>query len=427
MYLKPDMEKWMDYKFGLFMHYGLYSVQGEGEWVMFEKPIARDEYAKIADRFTAEKFDAKHLCDVARRAGMKYVVLTARHHEGFCLWDSKCSIGNFTVMNTPAKRDLIREYTDACREAGLGVGLYYSPMDWRCEGFFFPLMYKESAREMRAQCHGQVRELMENYGKIDMLWYDGGEDYWLAHSKYLNGGAPHSMREEPRIVGFWGEDELNEMARTLQPGIVINNRLGMRKHGDYQTPERKVGEFNVSRPWETCDTLCESWGWTPGCRIRPMKEVIHLLTDVITGGGNLLLNVGPMADGSFQKEHEERLLEIGAWLEKYGEAVYGTRGGPVKNNVKVGGAVWKDNIVYFHIKNPEVRRVKLPLTGLDSFNGKVSCLTGEEACASFENGVLSVSIGGPRNEVETIVKIELPARVDELMQGFDPDWFNAYE
>ena len=427
MYAKPDLARWQDFKFGMFIHYGLYSLLGEGEWVMFNKPIDKDEYALLTQRFTAEGFDAPALARLAKEAGMRYMVMTTRHHDGFCLFDSQFSIDDFTVMRTPAKRDLVREYADACRAEGLGVGFYYSPMDWRCVGFFFPQMYHRSALRMRAQCHAQVRELMEKYGKIDVLWYDGGEDYWLAHGKHLNNGSDENFREHPLIDNFWGEAELNAMARTAQPGIVINNRLGMRRFSDFDTPERKIGAFNLVRPWETNDCLAESWGWQPDTPVRSLQNVVHLLTDVITGGGNLLLNVGPRPDGSIEPAHAQRLREVGAWLDRYGEAVYGTRGGPVRNDGTVGGAVSKDNAVYFHIKTPDCTAVRLPLPCVTSFGAGVKFLTGEgDPVVDFEGGVLTIKLPERRNDIETIVKVTLPAPADAVFRDFDPDGFNAY-
>jgi len=422
------MNKWMDYKFGMFIHYGLYSIIGEGEWVMFSKPIDRNDYAAYAARFTAEKFDAKHLVSLAQKAGMKYMVLTARHHDGFCLFDSKHSIGEFTIAYTPAAgRDLISEYTDACHEAGMGTGIYYSPMDWRCEGFFFPQMYHRSAMQMRTQCHTQIRELMSNYGKIDVLWYDGGEDHWLAQGMHLNepDRFPSDFVKKPLIPGFWGEEELNKFVRELQPEIVVNNRLGMRKTGDYGTPERKVGEFNPHTPWETCDTLSESWGWMPDREVRSLENVIHLLTDVITGGGNLLLNVSPMGDGSLEPLHEQRLLEIGEWTSKYADSIYGTRGGPIINNKEIGGAVCKDNKIFFHIKNKECVKFRLPLPDVNAVS--LRALTGEEIGYSVESSVLTVNLpSSGRSPIETIVEITLDKPVFEAYKNFNPDAFDAF-
>ena len=422
------INEWMDAKFGMFIHYGLYSIPGEGEWMMFEKPMDKDEYALLADKFSAERFDSDYITELARSAGMNYAVLTTRHHDGFCLFDSKCSAGDFTIAHSAAKgRDLVKEFADSCHAMGLGVGFYYSPIDWRLEGFFFPQMYHASALRLRAQTHGQIRELMENYGKVDTLWYDGGEDYWLAHGKHLNNGSNDNFRENPLIPGFWGEYELNALARTMQPGIIINNRIGAKKTGDFTTHERVVGPFNPSHPWETNDTISESWGWMPDTKLRSLKNIIHLLTDVITGGGNLLLNISPKGDGSIEPSHAQRLRETGAWIKKYGEAVYGTRGGPIKNNAETGGAVWKDNNIYLHIKDEKCKAVKIPLSGLSAFSGEAVCLTGEMGPEThFRDGILTVSLPENRNEIETIVKVALPDRADKLFESFEPDDSEPY-
>ena len=200
----------------------------------------------------------------------------------------------------------------------------------------------------------------------------------------------------------------------------------MRRCGDYDTPERRIGAFDLRRPWETCDCLADSWGWQPDKPVRSLQNVIHLLTDVITGGGNLLLNVGPRPDGSVEPDQARRLAEVGAWLENCGEAVYGTRGGPVKNDWNLGGAVWKDNAVYFHVKSPECRAVRLPLPGFSAFGGQAVCLTGEAAPSwRFESGVLEITLPEGRNEIETIVKVTLPKRVDAIFTDFDPEGFTA--
>ena len=424
------IDRWRDCKFGMFIHYGLYSIRGEGEWAMWNQQIPRTEYAKLAEQFTAEKFDGAHLAKLAKKAGMRYMVLTSRHHDGFCLFDSKHSIGNFTVANTPCRRDLIREYTDACRAEGLLTGLYYSPMDWRCEGFLFPYMYHDSALEMRAQCHAQIKELVENYGNIDIMWYDGGEDHWLAHGHRFHLSTeemfPADFVTNPIFPHFWGEEELNALVRGRQPEIIINNRLGMRRCGDYTTPERTVGGFDVSRPWETCDTISESWGWMPNTRLRPAAEVLHLLIDVITGGGNLLLNVSPRGDGSLEPEHEARLLEIGAWLERYGEAVYGTKGGPVRNNKEYGGAVWKDNTVWFHIKNPACTKFRLPVG--DIAVHEVRALTGEPCTSHIENGILTVTLpASGRDSIATVVRITLNASAQKIADTVDTSITDAFD
>ena len=184
--MEKRIEDWKDLRYGMFIHWGLYSLLERGEWVMWSEAIDKDEYRKLMHRFTAETFDPHAWAQVAKDAGMKYMVLTTRHHDGFSLWDSPGSYEQFTSMHSAAHRDIVREYVDACREAGLKVGFYYSPLDWRFPGFFFPRMYRQSADQLRKQTFDQVRELLTNYGKIDILWFDGGEDYWLCHGRNLH-------------------------------------------------------------------------------------------------------------------------------------------------------------------------------------------------------------------------------------------------
>lgn len=233
-----QMQWWQDAKFGMFIHWGLYAIEGKGEWAMFNDKIPAEEYAKLADRFNPQHFDANAWAKVARDAGMKYMVLTARHHDGFALWNSPSSYGHFNSYETAAHRDFIKEYTDACRKAGLAVGIYYSPMDWRFPGYFKPTELVENAALMKKQGYGQVEELMKNYGKIDILWYDGG---WLAHKG-----------KDADAAWFWEPVKLNKMVRSYQPDVVISPRSGW--EGDFQCNEGsgKVHGPIINTPWEKC-------------------------------------------------------------------------------------------------------------------------------------------------------------------------------
>lgn len=423
MIVKPDMEAWKDLRFGMFIHWGLYSQMGRGEWAMYNEAIDVDEYRKLKDTFTAEKFDARAWASAARRAGMKYMVLTTRHHDGFSLWDSKASWGNFTSMQSTAHRDFVREYTDACRAEGLKVGLYYSPLDWRFPGFFFPRMYAKSAEELRAQCFGQIRELMTNYGKIDLLWFDGGEDFWLCHGRNLH-KAPDGtdIRLNPQCPGFWHGAELDEMIRTLQPGIVINNRYGDRTLGDYQTPEGHVGTFDTHTPWESCMTLNGSWGWMP-YPPRSLRECIQLLVENATGDGNFLFNIGPRADGSIESEQLERLDEIGDWLKKYGQSIYGTRGGPFKNSAW-GGMTHRDNVIYLHIWDWKLNKITLPQINADIKS--VKSLTAKQLETEMDGGCLTLSVGAEdRLAPDTVIEIVLDRPAQELAND-SVTWCGAY-
>jgi len=228
----PVLERWRGDRFGMFIHWGLYSLLGRGEWVIFSEQIDYREYKRLMDRFTAAQFDPDAWAATAKAAGMKYMVLTSRHHDGFCLWDSKVS--DFKCTRSAARRDLVAEYTRACRKAGLLVGLYYSPLDWRFPGFFFPGMYRENAEALKQQTYDQVRELLTNYGKIDILWFDGGGDDWLGLGGLEFGeGGWHTRDRAKHYEGrpLWEAEKLYDMIRELQPGVIMNDRAA--SHGDW--------------------------------------------------------------------------------------------------------------------------------------------------------------------------------------------------
>ncbi len=331
-----QMKWWRDAKFGMFIHWGLYSIEGKGEWAMFNNKIPAEEYAKLADKFNPQHFDANIWAAVARNAGMKYMVLTARHHDGFALWNSPSAYLHFNSFETAAHRDFVKEYTAACRKAGLAVGIYYSPMDWRFPGYFKPLELAENAERMKKQGYGQVEELMKNYGKIDILWYDGG---WLAHKG-----------KDADAAWFWEPVKLNRMVRNYQPGVVISPRSGW--EGDFQCNEGggKIHGPIIDTPWEKCLNLNQSsWGYNPVQNLMTLKEIIVMLVNTVDRGGNMLLNVGPDADGIIPDTHITRLKEVGDWLQKYGESIYGTQPGPFQPVDDVYGSVQKDKRVYIHL------------------------------------------------------------------------------
>ncbi|HNQ35462.1 MAG TPA: alpha-L-fucosidase, partial [bacterium] len=295
-------------RFGLFIHWGLYSLLKRGEWVMYVERIPAAGYAKLARRFQPKHFDADAWLQRARAAGMRYAVLTTRHHDGFCLFDSRAS--DFTSVRTAAGRDFVAEYVEACRRAGLKVGLYYSLLDWRFPGYFNREKYPESFEAMVEQAHAQVRELLTNYGPIDILWYDGG---WI----------PGVERTE--MARLWRAAELNAAARRLQPGIIINNRSGLDE--DIDTPEQHVTASAAGRAWETCMTMGDFCGWgyiRNNPNFKTATQLIQHLVQAAAGGGNFLLNIGPRPDGTLRNKEIRRLEEIGAWMQANGASIYGS-------------------------------------------------------------------------------------------------------
>lgn len=335
-------------RFGMFIHWGLYSILGRGEWVMFHEQIPLQDYAKLADRFTPSRFDPDVWVEAARQAGMKYLVFSTRHHDGFCLFDSQAS--NFTSARTAARRDFVDETVKACRRAGLKVGLYYSLGDWR---FGFPKINDsaEGAALMKEQAHAQVRELMTQYGKIDILWYDGG---WCYPS------LPDDTASE--VASFWKGEELNAMVRSLQPHILINNRAGV--PGDFGTPEQHV-TAESGRAWECCMTIGDERGWGYLRHDQVLKSpafLIQTLAQCVSLGGNFLLNVSPMADGRLPRYQTRILEKIGNWMAVNGSSIHNAGAAPFGGG-SAGVCTARQNTVYLHVFRWPGRKVVLPCAG----------------------------------------------------------------
>lgn len=320
-------------RFGMFIHWGLYAIPARGEWVMLQEQIPAEEYAELAKKFKPSKFDADAWVALAKEAGMKYMVLTTRHHDGFCLFDSQVS--DFTSVKTAAKRDFVAEFVKACRRGRMKIGFYYSLLDWRFRGYHVGKDKDPGSVEaMVQQAHAQVRELMTNYGKIDIMWYDGG---WV----------PELPREQ--IADYWRSRELNEMVRSLQPHIIINNRSGLEE--DLDTPEQHVTASRPGRGWESCMTIGDSCGWgyiRHNPNMKTVTQLIQHLVNAAAGEGNYLLNVGPKADGTIQREYVERLRAIGKWMKVNGESIYGSQRCPFGGGI-IGTTTARDNTAYLHV------------------------------------------------------------------------------
>ena len=319
------LQWWQDARFGMFIHWGLYSQLGRNEWVMNLERIPIPEYEKLADTWNPQPHCMREWAALAKKAGMKYLVLTTKHHEGFCLWDTKQT--DFNAAQRGPRRDLVREYVAAARDAGLKIGFYYSLMDWhhpdgiRCA--------KDEAARLRFVefTQGCVRELMSNYGKIDILWYDVS---WPLTSPQA-----------------WDSFRLNAMARKLQPQILINDRAQIPE--DFGTPEEHIKPAAGDRAWEACMTFNGSWGWqqTPPEDWLSARRVIDMLRTCTAAGGNLLLNIGPYPDGTVPREATDRLTAVGKWLKVYGDVVYGKVDRVSGLTSAVGNWTGKNNRYYY--------------------------------------------------------------------------------
>jgi alpha-L-fucosidase len=280
------------------------------------------DYEPLAHRFHPQPNAARAWAKLAKQAGMKYMVMTTKHHEGFCNWDTKLT--NYCATKQAAGRDLVREYVDAARAEGLGVGFYYSLMDWHHPDGAACKQDEAGRKRFVEYTHGLIRELMTNYGKIDILWYDVS---W-----------PLSAEE-------WEAERMNEMVFKLQPGIVVNNRN--RLPGDFATPEQKITA--ETRPWEACMTLNDSWGYQAGDDAwKTSKQVVRNLISCVRDGGNYLLNIGPKPDGSIPEESVRILTEVGQWLAKNGQSIYQSDPCQVRRS-NYASFTCKGNTLYMHV------------------------------------------------------------------------------
>lgn len=328
------MQWFKEDRFGMFIHWGLYSIPARNEWIRSIEQISVEDYQPYFDEFNPKDYDPKKWAKLAKKAGMKYMVLTAKHHDGFCLFDTKYT--DYKSTNTPAKRDLVKEYVEAVRAEGLKVGLYFSLIDWHHEDFphygdrYHPMRnnpeYGNEHRNFERYkeiLYNQVEEICTNYGKLDILWFD------FSYDKLRGDG--------------WGATKLIEMIRKHQPQVIIDNRLEVSGegrgslaacnptpyHGDFVSPEQMIPPEGIvdveGNPlvWEACITMNNHWGYAVNDKFfKPSSMIIKKLVECVSKGGNLLLNVGPNAYGTIPEESVQILEEIGTWMEKNNESIY---------------------------------------------------------------------------------------------------------
>ncbi|RAJ87341.1 alpha-L-fucosidase [Chitinophaga dinghuensis] len=362
------MAWWLNDRFGMFIHWGLYSLPARHEWVKSNERITDSAYQKYFDNFNPDLYNPREWARMAKAAGMKYAVLTTKHHEGFCLFDSKFT--EYKSTNTAIRKDLVKEWVEAFRAEGLKVGFYYSLIDWHHPDYTIdnnhpqrpknPADYDKlnKGRDMakyRTYLHNQVKELMTNYGKIDILWLDfsfPGE-----HGKDHND---------------WGSEELLKMVRKLQPGIIVDDRLDLNNYDDgfdFVTPEQyKVSEWPMRNGkkvhWETCQTFSGSWGYyRDETSWKDNKQLLVLLIESVSKGGNLLLNVGPTSRGLFDYRAQKALAGMGDWMTVNSRAIYGCTQAPAdiqrpENSLLTYNPVTKR--LYVHLLDYPLQRFELP-------------------------------------------------------------------
>lgn len=343
------MRWWRDAKLGIMIHFGLYSIPGKGEWYEHNAKVPAARYAELAWQFEPRHFDPDTWAALAKGAGARFMVMTARHHDGFALFNSPCSYRHFDSVHSAAHVDFIAAYARAARRAGLRVGIYYSLLDWRFPGYFHPVQQAAHAALMKKEVYCQVRELMLNYGKISILWYDGG---WLR----LQG-------TDADAAWFWHPDALNRMVRRLQPDILINPRSGWQ--GDFNEEEGAAPITGPvrSKPWEKVFTLGAAWGYVANGPTLPDTEVIRLIVDAVVRNGDALVNMSPDPSGVIPPPQVRALEHLGAWMYEYGASIYGTRPGPYEPVDGVYGSTVRGDNVYVHVLSWPGAELKLPRLG----------------------------------------------------------------
>ena len=401
-------------KFGLFIHWGVFSILGDAEWVMQNENIKVKDYTRLMDFFNPAEFNAHDWVAMAKNAGMKYITLITRHHDGFSMWDTKYS--DFNIMNTPYHKDVVKMIVDECHKQDMKIFLYYSLLDWRRDDYSY--WTGRTGQGTGRTVHGdwnnyikfmenQLTELLTNYGKIDGIWFDG---YW-------DQTAPEGAQDRtPRID--WHLPEIYALIHKLQPACLIgnNHHLSPLPGEDFQMFEKDLPGQNKSGlsfqkpsdqlPLETCETMNNSWGFNiKDDNYKPVNTLIHYLVNAAGRNANFLLNVGPQPNGIIQEEFRDTLKQIGKWMNKFGESIYGTRGN-IMPPQDWGVVTSKENKIFVHILKDSIQPVVI--TGIR--NKIKSCTlmgTGEQVKYDQNKNEVTIRLDGiALVEPDTIIEIE---------------------
>ena len=403
-----------DARFGLFVHWGPFSVPGNGEWVLQDRKLTFKNYKNLEDAFNPTYFDAAAMVAMAKNAGMKYITLITRHHDGFSMWDTKYS--DFNIMNTPYKKDIVKMVADECHKQGIKIFFYYSLLDWGREDY--PHETGKTGQNTGRTGHGdyphylqfmknQLTELLTNYGEIGGIWFDGHWDQTAPE-----GAADRTSRID------WKYDEIYGLIHKLQPQCLIgnNHHLSPFAGEDFQMFERDLPGENKSGlnfqkasahlPLETCETISNSWGYNIGdTSYKSKKQLINTLVKAASLGSNLLLNIGPMPSGKIQPEFKERLAAMGDWLKIYGESIYGTEAGFVKPTDQ-WSVTQKGDKLYVHVIDQKLTAITLLPVPFKKVK-KAYLLNGNKPVNyTLKGGKLEIDTKFNTDEIDNVVVLE---------------------
>jgi alpha-L-fucosidase len=407
------MERFEDMRFGIFMHWGPSILRGTSSWGRGNHPydfaprVPIDEFDSLYLQFNPVLFDAADWISTVKEAGAGYYVITTKHHDGFCIWDSDYT--DYDMMSTPYRVDVLKQLSEECEKQGILFGTYYSICDWHHPEY--PGRYGGDPRpressdmdKYREYLYHQMDELVDKYSS-KIMWFDGSWESDWTHEDGM---------------------DLYKYLRDKDNKIIINNRVDKKQNlkqrrehlekfaGDYKTPEQEIGEYDIELPWESCITITDrGWHFNPRSSLKSLQELINILAQTAGGGGNLLLNIGPMPDGRLDMFHRKRLLELGAWLKKNGESIYGTEGGPFKPN-EYSASTRKGNKIYLHILDWPADKISIPKIEKEVKRSYI--LNGADINIRIKNDYMEVEIPEEhRKSKNTILVFEIEGDVLEI-------------
>ena len=394
-----------DSRFGIFLHWGIYSTFAQGEWYMQNVPLNREEYAKAADAFFPHRFDADQWVSAIKAAGAKYICFTTRHHDGFSMWDTHQS--DYNIMHTPYAKDVVRQLADACHRQGIKLHLYYSHIDWTRDDYPTGRTGRGTGKDPKKEnwdiyyrfMNAQLTELLTNYGEIGAIWFDGHWDH-----------------DKDSVPFDWQLPEQYELIHRLQPACLVGNNHHITPYPgeDIQIFERDVpgenkaglsGQAIGRLPLETCQTMNGMWGYKVADQnYKSTTELIRLLVRTAAKGANLLLNVGPQPNGELPATALERMKEMGGWLEQNGEAIYRTQAGGIQMGDSLV-STRRGEVLYLHVLDPNLTEIDVNVPS--RIREITNLATGEKMQYMFRRNRLTMPVSVPEDCPDYIIKVEL--------------------